>query len=86
MAKLNHEWAIAEIDLFLRATDQVRYDNAGGGGVVLGTHMRGSKTEASERAHVLEKILDRVLPDWSKDRPEKDSTYDWLHDQLSRSR
>jgi hypothetical protein len=43
MSKLNHEWAIKEIDQFLRVTDQVGYDNSGGGVVVLGTHLRGSQ-------------------------------------------
>ena len=42
--------------------------------------MRGPKTEASERAHVIEQILDRVLPDWSRDRPDKDKSYSWLRD------
>jgi hypothetical protein len=84
MAKLDHEWAINEIDLFLRATDQVGYDNTGGV-VVFGTHMRGSKTEASQRAHVVEQILDRVLPGWNKDRPQQDSKYGWLRDQASRA-
>lgn len=86
MAKLNHEWAISEIDMFLHATDQVGFDNSGGGVVVFGTHMRGSETEASQRAHVVEQILDRVLPAWRRGRPEKDSEYDWLRDQASRAK
>lgn len=86
MAKLNHEWAIKEIDLFLRATDQVGYDNSGSGVVIFGTHMRGSKTEASQRAHVVEQILDRVLPGWNSDRPEKDSKFAWLRDQAARAK
>jgi len=78
---------LSEIDLFLRLTDQVGYDNRPGSGVVvLGTHMRGLETEASQRAHVVEQILDRVLPGWRKDRPKKDTQYDWLRDQASRGK
>ena len=87
MAKLDPEWAIDEINAFLRATDQVGYDNRPGSGVVVfGTHMRGSETEASQRAHVVEKILDRVLPGWAKDRPKKDGEFSWLRDQASRAK
>ena len=53
---------------------------------MLGTHMRGSNTEASQRAHVVEQILDRVLPGWRKERPEKDVKYIWLRDQAARGK
>lgn len=86
MTKLNHEWAVKEIDLFLRATDQIGYNNSGGGVVRLGTQLRGSKTEASQHAHVVEQILDRVLPGWNRDRPERDSRFGWLRDQASRAK
>lgn len=87
MAKLDPEWAIEEIDAFLRATDQVGYNNRPGSGVVVfGTHMRSSETDASQRAHVVEQILDRVMPGWSKDRPKKDSQYEWLRDHASRAK
>lgn len=86
VGKIDTAWAIEEINAFLRVTDQVGYDNSGGGIVVLGTHMRGSGTEASQRAHVVEQILDRVLPGWSRDRPKKDERYRWLRDQASRAK
>jgi uncharacterized protein (TIGR02391 family) len=86
VAKLDTGWAIGEIDAFLHATDQVAYDNSGGGVLVIGTHLRGSQTEASQRAHVIEQILDRVLPAWRKDRPAKDSEYRSLRDQASRAK
>lgn len=85
VAKLDPEWAITEIDLFLRATDQVGYDS-GSGVMIIGTHMRGSETEASQRAHVVEQILDRVLTGWRKDRPTLDGDYDWLRDRASRAK
>ena len=70
MAKLDPEWAISEIDQFLQLTAQVA-PNVGPNIAYFGTVMRGSETDASARAHVVEQILDRVLPGWSKDRPVK---------------
>lgn len=77
MAKLDTEWAITEIDLFLHVTAQVHPDT-GPGVTFFGTVMRDPKTEVSERAHVVEQFLDRVLPSWARDRPEKDKSYSWL--------
>lgn len=68
MAKLDPEWAISEIDAFLGVTAQVVPD-MGPGITYFGTVMRGPTTEASQRAHVVEQILDRVLPGWSRERP-----------------
>jgi hypothetical protein len=86
MSKLDVEWAINEIDLFLHATDQVGHDNSGSDVMIIGTHMRATGIEASQRAHVIEQILDRVLPGWSKDRPTTDSEYRWLRDQAARAK
>lgn len=87
MAKLDVEWAIEEIDQFLHVTDQVGYNNRPGSGVVrLGTHMRGTNIDASARAHVVEQILDRALPGWRKESPEKDAKYTSLRDQASRGK
>jgi hypothetical protein len=48
---LDPEWAISEINQSLHVTDQVGYDNDPSSGVVfLGTVMRGSETDASQRA------------------------------------
>ena len=82
--KLDVEWAIQEIDAFLRVTEQVRQNIPGA--IYVGKAMRGPKTEASERAHVVEQILDRVLPGWRKQRPDKDRDYAWLRDQAARGR
>lgn len=85
MAKMDTEWAIAEIDGFLSVTARVSPNN-GGGIVFVGTVMRGPRTEASQRAHVVEQILDRALPGWSKNRPDQDRDYSWLRDRASRAR
>lgn len=86
MAKLDAEWATAEIDAFLYVTAQVSPNTSGSGIVFLGTVMRGPSTEASQRAHVVEQILDRVLPGWSRERPERDGEYRWLRDQAARAK
>lgn len=85
VAKLDPEWAIEEIDAFLHVTTQVAPD-MGPGIAYLGTVMRGPETQASQRAHVVEQILDRALPGWAKDRPKKDDEFSWLRDQASRAK
>lgn len=85
VAKLDTEWALGELRRFLYLTEQVPYDNSGGGVVVIGTHMRASETDTAESAHVTEQILDRVLPGWRKERPAKDHDYTWLRDRAARA-
>lgn len=84
MAELDPEWAIREIDAFLQVTAKVVPD-MGPGIAYIGTVMRGSPTEAEARAHVVERILDRVLPGWNKE-PVQDGEYNWLRGQASRAR
>ena len=85
VGKLDTEWAISEIDQFLQVTAQV-VPNMGDGIAYFGTVMRGSETDASASAHVVEQILDRALPGWRKDRPGKDGEFTWLRDQASRAK
>lgn len=85
MARMDPEWAAAELDAFLRVTAQV-VPHVGPGIAYFGTVMQGSKTEASARAHVVEQILDRALPGWKKDRPKTDKEFEWLRDQASRGK
>lgn len=85
MAGLDTGWAVSEIDGFLHVTGQVVPD-MGPGVAYFGTVMRGPATDASARAHVVEQILDRVLPGWKVDRPAKDKDFRWLRDQASRAK
>lgn len=85
MTKLDKKWAIREIELFLQVTAQVRPQTATGT-VYLGTVMRGPLTEASERAYVVEQILDRTIPNWKQDRPSHDKDFRWLRNQASRAK
>lgn len=82
---MDQHWAVGEIDRFLQVTSQVVPD-MGPGIAYFGTVMRGPAAEASERAHVVELIVDRVLPGWRADRPAKDNEYTWLRDQGSRAK
>lgn len=85
MTKLDTKWAIGEIDAFLGVTAR-KVPEMGPGVTYFGTVMRGSKTEASQQAHVVEQILDRVHPGWSKERPRKDPGFSWLRDRASRAK
>jgi len=85
VAGLDTGWAVSEIDGFLHVTGQVVPD-MGPGVAYFGTVMRGPATDASARAHVVEQILDRVLPGWKVDRPAKDKDFRWLRDQASRAK
>lgn len=82
---MDTDWAIAEIDAFLHVTDRV-HPNTAPGATFFGTVMRGSKTEAAQRAHVIEQIIDRVLPGWVDERPAKDKEHSWLRGQASRAK
>lgn len=84
MAKIDTAWALEELARFLDVTAQVHPDT-GPGVLYFGTVMRGPKTEASERAHVVEQILDRVFAGWRADRPKSDKDWRWLRDQASRA-
>ena len=83
---MDSEWALDQIKIFMTLTDQVGYDNSGGGIVVLGSHMRGSEQEAEAAAHVVEQILDRVLPRWKNSINHPDRNYRQLRKQASRAR
>lgn len=86
MSKINIEWAVEQINRFLHLTDQVGYDNTGGGVIMLGTHMRGDTNQVSEQRLVLEMVLDQTVPGWSRERPAKDREFRWLRDQAVRAR
>ncbi len=83
MSGLDTEWAINELEGFVYATDQIAYNNRPGSGVVmLGTHQREPDSTVAEMAHVVEQILDRVLPAWREadDRPPEIPRHErWNH-------
>lgn len=68
-----------ELRAFIRATDHVPYENRPGSGVfAFGTHQRATDDDATQRAHVVEQILDRVLPRW-RGEPESPKAPKWEH-------
>lgn len=70
---LDRLWALNELRQFLKLTDQVPHKNPPGVGVViLGTYQNGSQEDVSAQAHVVEQILDRVLPDWRRETSAKE--------------
>jgi hypothetical protein len=69
---IDAEWASKALEEFVRAMDEVGYNNTPGSGVVmLGTHERLADGKVAELAHVAEQIFDRALPEWrtADDRP-----------------
>lgn len=66
MSTIDTAWAIASLQEFIYATDQVAYDNRGSSVAVIGTHQREPDSKAAELAYVAEQILDQVLPQWRK--------------------
>ncbi|MBQ1020662.1 TIGR02391 family protein [Micromonospora sp. D93] len=80
MTKLDKDWAIEQIDHFLHTTEQVAPDMRGSGITFFGTVQRGSETEAASAAHVVEQILDRVLPSWRVDHRSSGKKHEgWDH-------
>ncbi|EYT65528.1 DNA restriction-modification system protein [Curtobacterium flaccumfaciens UCD-AKU] len=85
MTKMDVEWAAAELDAFLSVTSQV-VPRSTGGVAYFGTVMSGSQSEADQRSHVVEQILDRATPGWASDRPEADKKYTWLRAKVARGK
>jgi len=66
MSGLNTEWALAELDRFIQQTVLTNNSRSGGGMTVI-THSSNTAAPGAEvikQAQVVEKILDRVLPQW----------------------
>lgn len=57
---MNTEWAIEQLDQFIHQTELVPHPSPN----VMGSFPRGSEEDIASQAHVVEKILLQVLPDW----------------------
>lgn len=84
MTRLNKTWAIEELQLFLTVTAKVRLDPAPG--AVYPRYVMKNSLEAQERLYVVEQILEKVLPGWSRDKPVTDKGYLWLRTQVVRAK
>lgn len=62
MSKLNSEWAIVQLDAFIKATTTTRVQSS----LIRGASYKTAEPEAEvvKKAQVVEQILDRVIPDW----------------------
>lgn len=60
MSRIDHEWAIRQIDAFQRVTGQGVPDMSGSGITYFGTVQRGPDTEAESLANAGEQIVDRL--------------------------
>lgn len=88
MTRIDKDWAVQEIDKFLHLTDRVVPDMTGSGVVYFGTVQRGTETDVASSAHVVEQILDRVLPTWRSSSAGKRKAGNWdeLRDWAARGR
>lgn len=69
MTGLNVGWAREQLSEFLSLTERVAIPSSPGL-LVSGTRYRGSELQIAGLAHVVEQILDRVLPQWRQQAPE----------------
>lgn len=65
MTGLDKGWAIQQIDAFLHSSDRVASSSPG----VFGVFQREKDPVVAHHAHVVEKILDRVTPEWRQHLP-----------------
>lgn len=72
---MNTEWAIAELDKFIGQTVMRNASSASGGVVVMTSrnNTAAPDVEVTKQAQVVEKILDRVIPQWRTEVPERKS-------------
>lgn len=66
MSELNTDWALAELDKFIDQTVMSNDSGSHGGVMVItaSSSTAASNVEVTKQAQVVEKILNRVLPDW----------------------
>jgi len=66
MSSLNTEWALGELEKFIRMTVMTNNSRSGNGFVSI-THKSSTASpdaEVTKQAQVVEKVLDRVIPNW----------------------
>lgn len=59
---MNTEWAIKELDTFIEQT--VMRNGSGDGFITSSDYTAASDVEVARQAQIIEKILDRVIPNW----------------------
>lgn len=72
---MNTEWAIAELDKFITQTVMT---NASGANLITSRdRTAASDVEVTKQAPVVEKILDRVIPNWRTEVPDTSANNRW---------
>ena len=69
---MNTEWAIKELEIFILATELVSHPDPG----VIASFPRESDEIIAAQAHVVEQIMNRVVPNW-RTEVGKDSYHRW---------
>lgn len=59
---MNHGWAIAELDKFIKMT--VMRNGSGDGFITTSDYTAAPDAEVAQQAQIVEKVLIRVIPDW----------------------
>lgn len=79
MSSLDSGWAVAELDKFIDLTKMRNASSSGGGVTFLSSQHRTSAPddEVSQQAPVVERILDRVIPDWRASVPDSAFNNRW---------
>lgn len=72
---MNIEWAIAELDKFISMT--VMRNGSSGGFITSSDYTASPDVEVTKQAPVVEKILDRVIPNWRTDVTGKMANNRW---------
>lgn len=82
---MDHNWVLAELQSFIDLTELVSRPQASGRTVVAGDNRRvkGQSDEIVKKAHVVEQILDRVIPTWRNDLEKLDNKRWQVHRQAA---
>ena len=72
---MNIEWAIAELDKFITMT--VMRNGSGDGFFTTADYTAASDVDVTRQAPVVEKILDRVIPNWRTQVPDTSANNRW---------
>jgi len=76
---MNTEWAIAELDKFIKMTVMTNASGSSGGAVFITSRDRtaASDVEVMKQAPVVERILDRVIPRWKTEVLDSSANNRW---------
>lgn len=79
MSGLNVEWALAELDKFVQQTVMRNGSSSSSGAVFITSSdvTAAPDVEVAKQAPVVERILDRVLPQWRTDVPSDSANNRW---------